>query len=226
VIRRQLQRVSWRHGCPDPAQCINRAGKPAKRAADCPQRWGGGLKISEPKSRASRRSLTLPLTLTRELRAHRLAQRKEQLATEIWEEGPSGGWVFANEIGGPLDPRADWQVFRDLCDAAGIAPKRLHDLRHSAATMVLESDLDLRTAGSLLGHSKVALTARYSHILADRRSVAAGRIEQALFRQQADEDEPGEVRRRRLTTPNRLGVGRSCKSPAQGEPAAGFEPAT
>ena len=47
--------------------------------------------------------------------------------------------------------------------------------------MMLASDLDLKTAGQVLGHSQVALTARYSHILADRKSVAADRIDQALF---------------------------------------------
>ncbi len=47
--------------------------------------------------------------------------------------------------------------------------------------MMLASDLDLWTAGQVLGHSQIALTARYSHILADRRSVAAARIESALF---------------------------------------------
>ena len=47
--------------------------------------------------------------------------------------------------------------------------------------MMLASDLDLRTAGAVLGHSQIALTARNSHILADRRSVAASRIERTLF---------------------------------------------
>jgi hypothetical protein len=47
--------------------------------------------------------------------------------------------------------------------------------------MMLASDLDLRTAGQVLGHSQVAPTARYSHVLADRQSVAAARIEGGLF---------------------------------------------
>jgi integrase len=175
IVRRQLQRISWQHGCPDPTKCVNRAGQLSKRGADCPQRWGGGLKVSEPKSNAGRRTLTMPATLTAELRAHRKSQTAERLASEIWESGPRGGWVFANGIGGPTDPRADAREFKELC------AKRLHDLRHSAATMMLASDLDLRTAGQVLGHSQVALTARYSHVLADRRSVAAARIEQTMF---------------------------------------------
>jgi len=181
TIRRQLQRVSWQHGCPDPERCLNRAGLTSKRAADCPQRWGGGLKVSEPKSDADRRTLALPATLAAELHVHALEQKAERLASEIWEAGPHGGWVFANQVGGPIDPRADAHAFKALCVRAGVPEKRLHDLRHSAATMMLASDLDLRTAGQVLGHSQVALTARYSHILADRRSVAAARIESALF---------------------------------------------
>jgi integrase len=182
TVRRQLQRVAWQHGCDHPADCVNRAGLPTKRGADCPQRWGGGLHVSEPKSDAGRRTLTLPETLALELRVHQVAQKAERLASEIWQSGPSGGWVFAGPAGGPTDPRADAAAFKDLCVAAGVPTKRLHDLRHSAATMMLASDLDLRTAGQVLGHSQVAQTARYSHILADRRSVAAARIEGTLFR--------------------------------------------
>lgn len=181
TVRRQLQRLSWQHGCSDPERCVNRAGTHAKRAADCPQRWGGGLRVSEPKSAAGRRTLTLPATLAAEFRVHQAAQKVERLASEIWEPGSCGGWVFANPVRGPTDPRAGARDFKALCAKAGVPPKRLHDLRHSAATMMLASDLDLRTAGQVLGHSQLALTARYSHILADRRSVAAARIDQALF---------------------------------------------
>jgi integrase len=180
VIRRQLQRVTWQHGCADPAKCVNTAGKPAKRGADCLQRWGGGLKVSAPKSEAGRRTLTIPAMLTAELRAHRKTQTAERLASEIWQQGPNGGWVFASETGGPSDPRADNRDFKKLCEMAKIPPRRLHDLRHSAATS-FESDLDLKTVGQLLGHSQLAHTGRYIHVLADRKSVAAHRIDQALF---------------------------------------------
>lgn len=186
TIRRQLQRPSWQHGCDDPAHCLKRARLPAKRGADCPKRWGGGLHTSEPKSDAGRRTLALPDTLAVELRAHQVAQKAERLASEIWESGPHGGWVFAAPTGGLTDPRADAAAFKALCARAGVPPKRLHDLRHSAATMMLASDFDLRTAGQMLGHSQVTLTARYSHILADRRSVVAARIEAALFGSRPD----------------------------------------
>jgi integrase len=182
VIRRQLQRVTWQHGCIDRAKCVNSAGKPTKRGADCSQRWGGGLRVSAPKSEAGRRTLTIPSILTAELRTHRKTQTADRLASEIWEQGPNGGWVFASETGGPTDPRADNRDFKKLCEVAKIPPRRLHDLRHSAATMMLDNDLDLKTVGQLLGHSQLAHTGRYAHVLADRKSVPAQRIDQALFR--------------------------------------------
>jgi integrase len=181
IVRQQLRRAAWRHGCSDPGRCLTKAGTPTKRGADCPQRWGGGLKLSAPKSTAARRTLTLPIGVTDELRSHRKAQLAERMASEVWEQGPDGGWVFPNEIGGPTDPNRDGRDFKALCLKAGVPPRRLHDLRHSAATMMLESDLDLKTVGQVLGHSQIALTARYSHILEDRKSVAADRIDVALF---------------------------------------------
>lgn len=185
LVRRQIQRVGWRHGCPEPSKCVYRSKsgieQPAKRGADCPRRWGGGLRTGEVKSDAGRRSLGLPPTVTVELRSHRSAQAAERLGSELWEEGPGGGWVFTDPIGHPVDPRADHRLFKELCAAAAVPPRRLHDLRHSAATAMLTSDLDLRTAGAVLGHNQIAQTARYSHVVADRKSVAATRIEGALF---------------------------------------------
>ena len=55
----------------------------------------------------------------------------------------------------PLCPCA--RDFKKLCEVAKIPPRRLHDLRHSAATMMLDNDLDLKTVGQLLGGSDVCL---------------------------------------------------------------------
>ena len=121
-VRRQLQRMPWQHGCAAPSQCLNAAGLPAKRGADCPRRWGGGLALSEPKSTAGRRTLTLPPTLAMELRAHRRGQIAEQLASEIWEDGRHGGWVFANEGGGPLDPEPTLAPSRASATGPGSRP--------------------------------------------------------------------------------------------------------
>jgi integrase len=170
TVRRQLQRVPWEHGCADPAAC--------GRAPSCPHRFGGGLRSSEPKSDAGQRTLAMPDPLIVELRAHRAAQAAERLAAPVWADGD---WVLTNEIGQPLDPRTDGRVFKALCRKAGVPERRLHDLRHSAATALLLADVDLATAGQVLGHSRVEMTARYSHVLADRKRVAANRMAGVLF---------------------------------------------
>lgn len=170
TVRRQLQRIPWEHGCSDPSAC--------GRAVDCPSRFGGGLRVSEPKSVAGNRTLAMPTSLTAELCEHRAAQAAERSAAPAWADGD---WVLCDAVGRPLDPRNDVRSFKKLCRLAGVPERRLHDLRHSAATALLLADVDLATAGAMLGHSRVDMTARYTHVLADRKRVAADRMEGVLF---------------------------------------------
>ncbi len=170
TVRRQLQRIPWEHGCGHAATC--------GRAADCALRLGGGLRTSEPKSAAGHRTLAMPGSLTAELLEHRRTQAAERSASPVWTDGD---WVLTNVIGLPLDPRNDVRSFKRLCRTAGVPERRLHDLRHSAATALLLADVDLATAGAMLGHSRVEMTARYTHVLADRKRVAADRMEGVLF---------------------------------------------
>jgi len=122
--------------------------------------------------------MAMPTSLTAELVAHREAQTAEREAAPAWAEG---NWELTNQVGQPLDPRNHVRTFKALCRAAGVPERRLHDLRHSAATALLLADVDLHTAGQLLGHSRVEMTARYSHVLADRKRIAGDRMEIALF---------------------------------------------
>ena len=170
-MRRQLQRQTWQHGCADHSIC-------AKRGADCPYRRGGGLVTAEPKSRAGRRTIVLPMPIVVALSAHRQAQLAGRLASKHWVDG---NWVFTTEIGAPIDQRRDWQQFKDLLKIAGLRDIRLHDLRHSAATLMLEADTDLKTAGQILGHGSIGQTSNYTHILADRKRAAATRIETLIW---------------------------------------------
>ncbi|MGH9103446.1 MAG: tyrosine-type recombinase/integrase, partial [Acidimicrobiales bacterium] len=76
TVRRQLQRVPWEHGCKAPEAC--------GPAHQCPQRHGGGLRTSEPKSAAGRRVIAMPEALVVELRAHRTAQSAQRMAAPAW----------------------------------------------------------------------------------------------------------------------------------------------
>ncbi|MDP9406448.1 MAG: tyrosine-type recombinase/integrase [Actinomycetota bacterium] len=69
------------------------------------------------------------------LRAHRTAQREERLAAgPLWEDH---GLVFAQVNGRPIDPRRDWGQWKELLHAAGVRDARLHDARHTAATLLM-----------------------------------------------------------------------------------------
>jgi integrase len=69
------------------------------------------------------------------LEKHRKAQRKErEHAGNLWQDG---GWIFTNLRGGPVHPRVDHDAWKALLKTAKVRDARLHDARHTAATMLL-----------------------------------------------------------------------------------------
>lgn len=137
----------------------------AKRGADCPQRHGGGLVVVETKSRAGRRVVGVPRQLMEALVAHRTRQEAErETVADLWEEG---GWVFAQPNGRPTDPRADYEEWRCLLREAGVRPARLHDARHTAATMLLVLKVPTRAVMDVMGWSHPSMAGRYQHVPAE-----------------------------------------------------------
>jgi hypothetical protein len=98
-----------------------------------PQRQAGGLVEIETKSRAGPRIVSVPAPLLNWLNEHQDHQNAERLvAADMWQHGD---WTFAEPTGRPIDPRRDYQEWRNLLTAASVRPARLHDARHTAATM-------------------------------------------------------------------------------------------
>jgi integrase len=128
TVRQALQRRAWEHGCEDPKACGT--------ARKCPERTGGGLVIVRPKSRAGRRTIVLPPLLSTALRAHRIAQKAEcRTAGDEWDNAHN--LVFVQPNGHPIDPRADHRAWQDLLSQAGVRAARLHDARHTMASLLL-----------------------------------------------------------------------------------------
>ena len=154
TIRRALQRHTWRHGCGGTCQ--------KKRGADCPNRFGGGLAIVDTKSRAGRRIVGVPRRLMAALKEHHEKQEVERLiAAELWNDGD---WVFAQTTGRPTDPRADYGEWHEILRAAKVRPARLHDARHTAATMLLVLKVPTRAVMDVMGWSQASMTTRYQHV--------------------------------------------------------------
>jgi integrase len=145
---------------------------------------GRGLVLVEPKSRAGRRTVVLPAALLEALKAHRAAQLEERLAAgPLWEDH---GLVFAQWNGRPVDPGADWKAWKVLLREAGVRDARLHDARHTAATLLLQQGVPARVAMQILGHSQISLTlGTYSHVVPELAHEAAERVGVALWGSEA-----------------------------------------
>lgn len=89
--------------------------------------------------------------------------------------------VFTQVDGGPIDPRRDWQDWQDILLAAGADPARVHAMRHTAATTLLELGVDIRVAQEMLGHTDIRTTRAYTTVTAQLTKAAAERMGEALF---------------------------------------------
>jgi integrase len=141
---------------------------------------GKGLLLVEPKSRAGRRTIKLPVELRDALRVHRVRQAEQRLAAaNVWEDG---AFVFCQPNGRPIDARRDWLNWKALLKAAGVRDARLHDARHTAATLLLQQGIPARVAMQVLGHSQINLTlGTYSHVVPELAQDAADRMGKALW---------------------------------------------
>lgn len=136
---------------------------------------GGGWKFEEPKTESSRRAVDLDDKLLQDLRAHRTRQLQERLfAGPRWDT--SHNFVFTNDEGGPISAtNLLLRGFKRVLEAAGLASTfRLYDLRHTHATMLLQSGENIKVVSDRLGHAGVSITLdTYSHVLPDMRRGAA-----------------------------------------------------
>jgi integrase len=141
---------------------------------------GGGLVLVPPKSRAGRRTIPMPNQLVEALRAHRVTQATERLAAgSMWTDS---GMVFTGPTGKPVDPRADHREWQRLLLKAGVPAARLHDARHTAATLLLAQGVPARVVMELLGHSQITLTlGTYTHVVPELARDAAVRMGDALW---------------------------------------------
>lgn len=141
---------------------------------------GRGLVFVQPKSRAGRRTIALPGPLRDALRAHRTAQLAERMAAgSQWHDLDL---VFCQENGRPIDPRSDHRGWRSLLTDAKVPQARLHDARHTAATLLLQQGVPARVAMEMLGHSQISLTlGTYSHVVPELAEDAARRMGKALW---------------------------------------------
>jgi integrase len=134
---------------------------------------GEGLVTLPTKTRKSARTVPLPPAVVDALRRHRERQAAE---------ADAGGWierdlVFMTPRGTAIDPRNFSRMFGELCDRAGVRRVRLHDLRHTCVTLLLQLGVPPRVVMEIVGHSTLEMTMRvYGHVSLDAQRNALGQL--------------------------------------------------
>ncbi len=130
-----------------------------------------GRLAADTKSRAGRRSIGLPDALVELLRQHRKEQEVErETAAQLWRDE---GSVFASPTGQAIHQATDYDESKRLLKLAGVRDGRLHDARHTAATVLLVLGVSGRAVMGIMGWSNSAMAVRYQHMTDQvRRDIA------------------------------------------------------
>lgn len=139
-----------------------------------------GLRLTEPKTARSRRRIALAPSTLAALQQHKARQATERLRLgRAWQDHDL---LFSSAIGTPLEAgnllrRSFWP----LLAKAGLPRIRFHDLRHTAATLLLQHGVHAKIVSEILGHSTIGLTLDvYSHVLPDMQQQAIAAMESLL----------------------------------------------
>ena len=124
---------------------------------------GHGWVETEPKTEHGRRSLLLPQVTVDALKAHRTSQLEVRLkAGTRWKEQ---GLVFPNRDGGYFRRPRLYAIFKQLLQEAHLPDMHFHDLRHSAATILLSMGVPAKVVQEILGHGNISTTMNiYGHV--------------------------------------------------------------
>ena len=167
----ELLGLRWRH--------IDLGGKTV-RVSGALQRTAEGFVIAKPKTTRSRRQVALTSSAVNSLTRHRVAQTEERLRLgAAWQDLDL---VFANEVGGFI---AEWnlrrQSFLPLLRKAGLPVIRFHDLRHTAATLMLGRGVHPKVVAEMLGHSQISITLDlYRHVTPTMQQQATEALDAVL----------------------------------------------
>src|SRR5258708_3111448 len=136
---------------------------------------------AEPKTEKSRRSIMLAPLVVELLKQQRVRQLEAKLqAGEAWQER---GLVFCTSVGTPLNPSKVVERFKTLLKKAVLPEIRFHDLRHSAAGILLSMGVHPKVVQELLGHNQISMTMDiYSHIIPTMQQEAMNKLNDALKR--------------------------------------------
>jgi integrase len=126
----------------------------------------GGLVITEPKTESSKRAVSLPKVAYDELKIHLEQLERKQ------------GLIFTTSSGKPVSPRNLIRHFKIALKTAGLPDIRIHDLRHSHASLLLAAGTNPKVVQERLGHASITLTLNtYSHVIPSLQEEVARKLD-------------------------------------------------
>jgi integrase len=139
-----------------------------------------GLKFKTPKTKNSRRTISLPPTAVDALRKHRLQQLEMRVA--LGQGKPDAdALVFSGIDGSPMPPNNLSRDWRRFVKARKLPNVSFHGLRHSHVSALIASGVDVLTISRRIGHASPVVTLRtYAHMFQQTDTAAANAIEAAL----------------------------------------------
>ncbi len=144
---------------------------------------GGPATLAEPKTKKSRRTIDLPTQAVSALRSHKLRQETERIdAADCWMQRPLGrDLIFRTAHGTALDLANVRHALARVTVGSGLGAWTPHELRHTAASLMLHKGVALMTVSLCLGHSSIRETAdTYGHLIGDDRADTARAMESLL----------------------------------------------
>lgn len=128
-----------------------------------------GLAIGEPKTKTSKRAVTLPKIAYDELKKYLDQLDRTQ------------GLIFTTRTGTPISPRNLIREFKKIISGAGLPDINLHGLRHSHASLLLASGVNPKLVQERLGHASIALTlSTYSHSIPSLQYQVAEKLDEVM----------------------------------------------
>jgi integrase len=134
--------------------------------------YGGGFDFSAPKTKAGIRKIKVGSQLIEVLELQR--ERVSLMMYELMEEWQEHDLVFPAKTGKPLNQSYLTRRFKKLLKESNLPEIRFHDLRHTAASLMLNNGVPVLVVSKRLGHAKPSITLDvYGHLISNMQEQAA-----------------------------------------------------
>ncbi|MHB9939839.1 site-specific integrase [Clostridium sporogenes] len=154
-----------------------RVNKTVKYISDVSKEGRGACRMTKqtPKSESSKRTLSIPVPLTKRLKQYQLQQKELKLKMgNLYENNTL---IFCNEFGRYLDSSNVRKRYKRILKDNKLKDRKFHDLRHTYATRLFELGENPKTVQTLLGHSNISITLdTYTHVLESMKKKAVSKL--------------------------------------------------